>query len=238
MKRAISLFFVFLMIISLYQSTNALAIDGGLNLEAEETVLVSDNIYNKIHFYLDIDEYNTIDNREELVSATNYAVKNYAIGQYEQASTRSEQFNSYQVTVEFASDFMNTDVYKALMAERETMNTIEEIHEFRSRLNSYSKEYHSQLVSKSMKFIDGMEYSKSDPITYSPFVVLDTPINNVTVDALLNMALQSNIVNISVASFDEELDELPPIEVPFDEPTIIDPNSWEKMLRDTNPPMS
>ena len=232
MKRTISIFFAFLMVISLYQSTSVLAIDGSLDLGTEEVELVNDNVYKKIHFYLDVDEYTTIDSREELVTATNYAVKNYAVEQYEQASARGEQFNSYQVTVEFASDFMNTDIYNEIMKEGETLGTISAVRDFRSRLNSFSKEYHTQLVSKSMKSVEGLEYSEANPVAYAPFVVLYTPINSVTVDALVDVARQENIKNISVSI---EVDVAVPIETPFDDPNPnVDPNSWNKMLRDIN----
>ena len=82
---------------------------GGLALKAD-----NDNIYSKIHFYLDDLEETTIDDADELAKA---------ISKLQQ---RSANLKELQVTVQFESDFMNTDKYKAFvnwakdMAEKHT----------------------------------------------------------------------------------------------------------------------
>lgn len=153
----------------------------GLELKAD-----NDNIYKKIHFYLGDSEEATIDDADELAKATS------------KLQQRSDNLKEVQVTVQFESDFMNTDEYKAFAKERETLNSIEEVRDFRVRLNSYSKEYHAALATKGTALLGKMEYNSITPIEYSPFVVMKMDTAKVTASNLASVAEYKNVVSISV----------------------------------------
>lgn len=154
---------------------------GGLELKAD-----NDNIYKKIHFYLGDSEEATIDDANELATATS------------KLQQRSANLKEVQVTVQFESDFMNTDKYKAFAKERESLDSIEEVRNFRQRLNSYSKEYHTALVTKGSALLSKMEYNSIEPIGYSPFVVMKMDTARVTANSLVYMAESKNVVSICV----------------------------------------
>ena len=107
--------------------------------------------------------------------------------------------NEINVTVEFSSNFMETEAYQAFLEERDTLDDIEEVHEWRARLNAYSKEFHQNLVNKSLAALADFEYSEYDVIGYSPFVVLKTDIADVSASSLVNLAECDNVEHISLA---------------------------------------
>ena len=90
------------------------------------------------------------------------------------------------------------DKYKAFAKERETLDSIEEIRDFRARLNSYSKEYHAILATKGSTLLSKMEYNSITPVEYSPFVVMNMDTASVTASCLVSVAEYKNVVSISV----------------------------------------
>ena len=94
---------------------------------------------------------------------------------------------------------MKTAKYQEFLNERETLETIDEVHEWRARLNAYSKEFHENLVAKNMKALSDMEYSDYDVIGYSPFVVLRTSPDDISTAALLDVASCAGVEHVSVA---------------------------------------
>ena len=181
-----------------------------VNSVTEET----ENPYNKLHFYLDNEENYTIDSYSELVQAT-ASLKTNAAATYALTNTEDTAESELHVTVEFASNFMETAKYQEFLDERETLETIDEVHEWRARLNAYSKEFHENLVAKNMKALSDMEYSDYDVIGYSPFVVLKTSPDDISTAALLDVASCASVEHVSVAyeaeaesdSIEEEVDD-------------------------------
>jgi hypothetical protein len=161
-----------------------------VNSVTEET----ENPYNKLHFYLDNEENYTIDSYGELAQATASLKTNAAT--YALTDTEEKEL---QVTVEFSSDFMETKKYQEFLAERETLETIDEVHEWRARLNAYSKEFHDDLVAKNMKTLSDMEYSDYDAVGYSPFVILKTSAEDINAATLFEVASCDNVEHVSVA---------------------------------------
>lgn len=233
MKKIMSVFLTVFIIFSLFQTTGVFANDNNTDTETAVSVSESsDNIYNKLHFYLDVNEYNIIDNYDELVKATDYAVSEYANKANSRSSTT--KIESYQITVEFSSGFTGTVEYKAFEKERETLKSISEIRAFRVRLNNFSKSYHKQLINDNIASLGSIDYESIKHIDYSPFVVLDTKVNNVKLDSLLSLAKCNNVMNISISEECEETQEAPPTEVPIGGGTTSSGNTWAAMLHDIN----
>ena len=233
MKKIMSVFLTIFIIFSLFQTTSVFANNDDIDTEPVVSMSESsDNIYNKLHFYLDVNEYNIIDNYDELVKATDYAVSEYANKTNSRSSTA--KIESYQITVEFSSGFTGTAEYKAFEKERGTLNSISEIRAFRVRLNNFSKSYHKQLINDNIASLSSIDYESIDHIDYSPFVVLDTKVNNVKLDSLLSLAKCNNVMNISIAEENDEMQDALPIEVPLDGGTTSSGNTWAAMLQDIN----
>lgn len=188
-----------------------------VNSVTEET----ENPYNKLHFYLDNEENYTIDSYSELAQATASLKTNAAT--YALTNTEDTAESELHVTVEFASNFMETAKYQEFLNERETLETIDEVHEWRARLNAYSKEFHENLVAKNMKSLSDMEYSDYDVIGYSPFVVLRTSPDDISTAALLDVASCAGVEHVSVAY--EEIPENSDIDIGY--PTV----EWDDCLR-------
>ena len=82
------------------------------NTVREET----ENIYNKIHFYFGEKEHNIIDNLDELTSATELLIKSNCDDRAYNANNKE-----VQMTVQFESDFMETEKYKSFSEERKNL---------------------------------------------------------------------------------------------------------------------
>ena len=189
LKKLIGLMLVFALLI--VPAANTVT---AVNSVTEET----ENPYNKLHFYLDNEENYTIDSYSELVQAT-ASLKTNAEATYALTNTEDTAEKELQVTVEFSSDFMETKKYREFLAERETLETIDEVHEWRARLNAYSKQFHDDLVAKNMKTLSDMEYSDYDAVGYSPFVILKTSAEDINAAALFEVASCDNVEHVSVA---------------------------------------
>ena len=208
LKKLIGLMLVFALLI--VPAANTVT---AVNSVTEET----ENPYNKLHFYLDNEENYTIDSYGELAQATASLKTNAAT--YALTDTEEKEL---QVTVEFSSDFMETKKYQEFLAERETLETIDQVHEWRARLNAYSKEFHDDLVAKNMKTLSDMEYSDYDVVGYSPFVVLKTSAEDINAAALFEVASCDNVEHVSVAyeaeaildcsEYDDLIDDNPMVE--------------------------
>ncbi|MBQ8408380.1 MAG: S8/S53 family peptidase [Clostridia bacterium] len=234
-KKIILTMLSMILIVALCQNTVAFAVDSIGNITEEEIVV--NNVYNKLHFYLNEEQYYTIDSYAELVDATDYAI--YHASEYAILSenSRGSEISTYQITVEFDSGFMDTEYYKALMAERETITTIDGVRDFRSRLNSFSKTYHTQLIQNNMNMLNAVDYESASPVGYSPFVILDTEVENVTASSLLSLARNNQVMNISISG-EEEITPIEDVEetetIASTAATASDPNTWEQALRDIN----
>ena len=94
---------------------------------------------------------------------------------------------------------LNTSEYLAFSDERSKLNNWEEIHEFRDRLNSFSKEYHKQIITENLGIMPFIEYNDIDTIDYSPFIIIRTDVDSINTETLLAFAESDNIVNVSLA---------------------------------------
>ena len=190
-KKIISIFLSLVIFVVWVGNVSAVAEEGTIQ---EIEVSIVENPYNKLHFYFNNEEHTIIDSSSELQEAVNCIVQNTNV------KTRSGTQNDSEitVTVEFASDFINTPAYKDFAKERESIDSIEDLRDFRHRLNEYSKAYHNDLISKNLSSVDLLDYEECEAIGYSPFVTLTMDVYDVSVDALQELCEMSNVKNISL----------------------------------------
>lgn len=178
------------------------------------SLTVNENVFNKLHFYVDADEqHHTIDNYDELKCAVDgISIKDTSIVLCDNSDNNTN--DCLEVTVEFASDFMQTEQYLEFSAERQNLNSMEEVREFRKKLNSYSKIYHENLINQNVHTLQDMEYVEMTTIQYSPFVVLTMEPEQLDTDVFTELCYRDNVKHISVgypptggaeASWDETL---------------------------------
>jgi len=157
-----------------------------------------ENTYNKIHFYVGDEDYAVIDDLTELKAATNELaeISSVASANAARSGTTAEE---YQITVQFASDFMETDEYKAFSEERSELDSIEEVREFRSRVSAFSKAYHEALVQKNIASLSALEGEEINAVDYSPFVVVTVDPETIDAETLATFAASENVANVSIA---------------------------------------
>lgn len=193
---------------------------GNVSAVAEEypiqeiEVTTVENPYNKLHFYFSNEEHAFIDSSSELQEAVNSIVQNTNVKTRSGAPTDSE----ITVTVEFTSDFMSTPAYNDFAKERENIDSIEDLRDFRHRLNEYSKAYHDNLISKNLSSVDLLDYKECEVIEYSPFVTITMDVYDVSAESLHELCEMSNVKNISLS----------------DEAYAEDEASWDQTLNAIN----
>lgn len=165
---------------------------------AEETVGNNENVYNKIHFYFDESEHGTIDDIDELESAVLSVSAQDGVALLVNTDVNQDIENEITVTIEFASDFMETEQYIAFSNERETIDSPEELLDFRKRLNGFSKEYHEELILQNVDILSVLDYTEIESIGYSPFVVLKMDGNDLEVGSIITLCESEDIENISL----------------------------------------
>ncbi len=143
-------------------------------------------------------KYSYIDDEKELDSAIDNMEK------YLKKYDRVDE--PILVTVEFNSDFTNTLEYKKFCEERSCLKSIEEVRDFRKRLNSFSKKYHREENERNISLLKDFKYSEIDVIDYSPFVVMKTDRTNILSKELMSFAKNNKISNISF-NLSEDLSE-------------------------------
>ena len=160
--------------------------------------------YNKLHFYFDVEEHGTIDDVGELEKAIDAIPKPEAnqgketgISTYN-LNNNTQESNEVTITVEFESDFMETEKYIEYSEQRAELETSEDVLAFRESLNSYSKEYHEELIEECLDELEVLEYTEIEAIGYSPFVTLKVDAANLDVETLEYLSECENIENISV----------------------------------------
>lgn len=165
----------------------------------------SNNVYNKIHFYLGDESHSTISDFNELKTVTTelktskkYAVQesNMMLNSNISPITKDENLN---LTVQFDSDFTQTEQYLKFAEERENIQSLEELHEFRERLNAYSKDYHEDLINANIDKLSKLSYTEIEKIDYSPFAVLSVPTSHIDAESLSYIAQSSSVISLSVA---------------------------------------
>ena len=204
------------------------SIDKNNSFESLPLKANNENIYNKINFYFEGFGNTTIDNATELTEATKKISDRYVnANSMPKSSTNVEEI---KITVQFESDFMDTAKFKSFAAERETLDSIEEIRNFRQRLNSYSKEYHNAIMVDNIDQLSEFEYNSLECLAYSPYATVSIDANKISADSLAIVAESEDVVSISVA---------PEEQMATDD--IIEENtrsssytSWNTMLHEIN----
>lgn len=205
-KKLTAILLVIILLVNLlsfytFAETNTPEVNALEEVTMDDTLRTSgkvENTYNKIHFYVGDEDYAVIDDMTELKAATNELseISSFAAANAARSGTAAEE---YQITVQFASDFMETDEYKAFSEERSELDSIEEVREFRSRVNAFSKEYHDALVQKNIASLSVLECEGITTVEYSPFVVATVDPETINAETLVTFAASENIANISIA---------------------------------------
>lgn len=187
------------LIIVSFANLNIIA-QGIFNIDEDSIVQnATENIYNKIHFYFGESEHDTIDNLDELTEATELLNRsNYDNNAYN-INNLTETHNEVQMTVQFESDFMQTEAYKNFSEERNTLKTMDEVRDFRRRLNTYSKQYHKGLIDANIQTLSKVNYTELKAVDYSPFVVMNISAEDVAAEALQELALNDKVCGISLS---------------------------------------
>lgn len=242
MKRIISICTAFTLLI--------LAICVMPTSSAQEIVSSSDSLQteytnklNKLHFYF-ADAVETEDSvalmstPEKTTEASRFAYidsrdeLNRAIGNMnrysEAAGIEDEPIN---VTVEFKSDFENTEEYIAFQEEKKSLKTLDEVHDYRKRLTSFSKEFYRRENAENLKKLGFLDYEAMTTIDYCPFVKLEMKRDDINSSDLLRLVNDNGISNVSLAHEEE------PVADSADNSSargINDPISWDRALKETD----
>ncbi len=191
----------FFISISLITITFPLSLISAFSQDNEEIDNTSGytNNYNKIHFYFDNEEYITINDEQELLDATSIIKTNHSnhVSSHNTNSVSNEIDNIY-VTVEFESNFMKTDKFLNFFEERQNLNSRQKILEFRKKLNTYSDEYHNELIQKNIATLSILDYTSIQQIKYTPFVTANIIPDGSTFYSLQSLCQCENINNISI----------------------------------------
>ncbi len=167
------------------------------------------NTLQKIHFYFDELENYVIDSEEELAGAAQ------KVNPEQDDPPGNSQI---QITVQFVGAFAETQQYAEITKERGSLNTTEEVHAFRKRLNAASKEYHKKLFEENADALKVLEYDSVSHIAYTPFVVVYMDADKLTQEALAILAEDKRIANVCVAPLSE----------------VVPSVSWDTMLEGVN----
>ena len=141
------------------------------------------------------------------------------------------------LTVQFESDFQNTNFFKEMEQKRQSIKSVEELRAFRRELNDYSKEFHKNLITKNLPILVDFDYSEITPIEYSPFVSMRISTKNLSAFKLKSLVEKNEIVNISLTADSYEEAYNSEIYNSFEETDTTNQNvvlSWDRMLEELN----
>ena len=174
--------------------------------------------FEKVHFYFGNPDNTTINSLNELCEAVD--LFNQFISDKDRIERKHDSMVT--VTVEFYSEFFETEEYLKYSKERLEIKTRDEKMNYRRRLNAFSKKYHRTLINNCVDFLSFLNYETLEVIDYSPFVVLKVPANEICVSALERLIEIDAISNISVdveqkPDIDECAGSMPDSEVTWDE---------------------
>ena len=200
-KRLFSLFFSTIFLAfpfhSIALSSPSVSEDSSAIHAQEDTTAF--NHFQKLHFYFDEEEYATIDSLTELNEATEYIAQKAQATANTRNITTTAGTDELRLTVCFASNIKETPQYKEFLAEQKTLDSIEEVRDFRHRLNSFSKAYHEELFAQNYSTLTSLEYSDLKMIDYSPFVVMKASATNLDSASLNALASNESVESICVA---------------------------------------
>lgn len=192
------------------------AVDEKIAVEPLQTTY--DNELNKLHFYFDLE--NTENQTGSAIARTSSSENSVDDDYFTYIDTENEldsaveNMNAYyekhadeneliQVTVEFKSNFENTEEYISFSEEKKTVKTLEEVREFREKLAAFSKEYHKNEAMSKLEELSSLDYSSIELIDYSPFVRLTINRDKISTESLLGLANSEEIANVSFVLKDE-----------------------------------
>lgn len=185
---------------------------------SEETTVINplqsdySNELNKIHFYFgsaeenetsggvslfsrsltaNEEDYSYIDDEEEIVNA----VENMNL--FCEQNNQSQDL--IQVTVEFESQYDKTPEFITFCKERETLETMKDVRNFRKRLNAFSKQYHQKENEKNIALLEQFDYENITLVGYAPFVVMEMTRSNVETENLISLSEKDEVANISLS---------------------------------------
>jgi len=192
-KRLISFILAIMMWISCTIPTFALEPDDAKDNVIYEKELQNfnneyQNIYNKIHVYLDKEGYINIDSKDELQEALLYL--------YEFRERFEFDDSRFWLTVQFRSEFGDTAQYRSYVESKSVRISNDKVDELKHLLYSYSYEYHNSLVKEGLEALSFIEYSEVKFYDYSPFMLLK--MEHLNIDELLRMVEMEYIINISI----------------------------------------
>ena len=183
----------------------------------------NDNPYHKIHFYFDDQAHATIDSAAELAAATASVKGDNAV-----ATMAVEEEENVYITVQFASDYMETPEYGVFKAALENAQTAEMRDTVKTQRNTFSKSYHAAIIEENMPLLADIPYTAANPIDYSSFVTLTVPAAQLDVNVLAEVAENENILHLSLTDgFEVATDE----SAASSTSTSDDIKSWENVLQ-------
>ena len=195
-KKLLATLLVLCMILPSFGGLSALALD--IIDMGDNATLISDNPYNKIHFYFDDPDNATIDDAAELQQAT-AAVKGDYAAALMAVDGESEVNENVYITVQFASDYMETAEYEVFKAALENATTPEMRDTVKTPRNTFSKRYHAAIIEENMPLLADISYTAARSVPYSSFVRLIVPKAQLDQEVLLNVVKNDNIVHLSVS---------------------------------------
>lgn len=166
------------------------------------------NNFNKIHFYYNYEsdnydkslfsinkdsyvDYSFIDNKNELDDA----IEDITLA----CSENKKNNGVVKITVEFTSNYLNTDEYIKFDEELSKVQTVEERKELRKRQNSFCKEYYHKENKRNASLLESLDYESLEMIDYAPFIALEIEKDKLDSEALANLTKNNTIKNISLA---------------------------------------
>ncbi len=160
---------------------------------------------NKLHFYFS--ESTDKNENISLLSVVKPEEKEHRyIDSENELKSAVENMNEYiasdenvDITVEFKSNFSNTEEYIKLNKEKLNLNTISEVRSYRKRLNEFSKKYHQEANQTNIKLLENFDFNDIRAIGYAPFVTISINPNKICIEDLKELAENETVANISLS---------------------------------------
>ncbi len=207
-----------------------------------DLVVVPSNALSKIHFYVGGEkEHTTINSIESLYAATDSAKQH--IESFKSTGTRSTGNADFAMTIQLTSNIYETEGYVEFVRERENLDSIEKVRDFRRRLVDYSKNYHNEIVAASSELLSTLDCEEIQTVDLSPFVVATIASDSLTATELLRLANEDAVSHISISileeesysevEFDDNITMNNDVETFIDSTTTISEqqNMWDDVLR-------
>ena len=202
LKKLLSFFLAVILVFSL--SANYIFAESKITSDIEDIPnqkKENANIYQKIHVYSNnVDSDPVVNNASELTSALSDFQNNIY-----RTTDISSSLGIAEITVEFYSGFGETTEFKAFSSERKHISSVEEMRNFRMRLNNFSRQYHAELINKYLPLLSSFDYDMIDVIDYSPYVRMELNSEIIKKSELIKLAENDNVLNIYLKS--QELNE-------------------------------